>query len=82
MGKPILIGPHTYNFAAAADQAVAKCAAWRVSDADDLASALQRLFGDPDARQGMGWAALEFSRSASGATQRIAGLVASHLPQT
>ena len=81
MGKPVLIGPHTYNFAAAADQAVAKCAAWRVSDADDLASALQRLFGDQDARQGMGWAALEFSRSTGGATQRIADLVASHLPR-
>jgi len=82
MGKPVLIGPHTYNFAAVAEQAVAKGAAWRVSDADDLASALQRLFDDPDARQGMGLAALEFSRSAAGATQRVADLVASYLPQT
>lgn len=81
MSKPVLIGPHTYNFAAAAEQAVAKCAAWRVKDADELASALQRLFGDPDARQSMGWAALEFSRSAAGATQRVADLVASYLPQ-
>ena len=81
MSKPVLIGPHTYNFAAAAEQAVAKCAAWRVKDADELASALQRLCGDPDARQSMGWAALEFSRSAAGATQRVADLIASYLPQ-
>lgn len=79
MSKPVLIGPHTYNFAAAAEQAIAARAAWRVNGSADLAAALQRLFGDTEARQGMGWAALNFSRSAGGATQRIADLVGRYL---
>src|SRR5664279_1310102 len=29
MGKPVLVGPHTYNFELATAQAVAICAAWR-----------------------------------------------------
>jgi 3-deoxy-D-manno-octulosonic-acid transferase len=79
MSKPVLVGPHTYNFAAAAEQAIAARAAWRVHDSADLAAALQRLFGDPEARQSMGWAALDFSSSAGGATQRIADLVGRYL---
>ncbi|MEO8418041.1 MAG: lipid IV(A) 3-deoxy-D-manno-octulosonic acid transferase, partial [Methylophilaceae bacterium] len=39
MGKPALVGPHTYNFAAAAEQAIAARAAWRVNDGADLAAA-------------------------------------------
>lgn len=79
LGKPVLVGPHTYNFAAAAEQAVAARAAWRVHDSADLAAALQRLLGDPEARQSMGWAALNFSSSAGGAAQRIADLVGRYL---
>ncbi len=82
MGKPVLVGPHTYNFASAAEQAISALAAWRVSDSDGLALALQRLFGDPEALKTMGWAALNFSNSAGGATQKIADLVAHYLPET
>lgn len=79
MGKPVLIGPHTFNFELATELAISARAAWRVSDSSGLAAALQRLFGDPEGRQSMSWAALEFSRSAGGATQRIAKLAASYL---
>ena len=81
MGKPVLIGPHTFNFAAATELALEAKAAWRVRDPADLGRALQRLFGDPELRQSMGWKALEFSTSAGGATQRIADLVSQYLSQ-
>lgn len=81
MGKPVLIGLHTYNFESAAELAVAKCAAWRVSDVAELTSALQQLFENPQKIQTMGEAALSFSNSAGGATQRIAELVALYLPK-
>ncbi|MFL9609439.1 lipid IV(A) 3-deoxy-D-manno-octulosonic acid transferase [Methylobacillus sp. Pita2] len=80
MSKPVLVGPHTFNFAAATEMAIAAKAAWRVQDVADLARALQRLFGDPELRQSMSWKALEFSASAGGATQRIADLVSRYLP--
>lgn len=80
MGKLVLVGPHTFNFAAATDMAIAAKAAWRVQDVSDLARALQRLFGDPELRQSMSCKALEFSASAGGATQRIADLVTRYLP--
>lgn len=79
MSKPVLIGPHTFNFAAATEQAIAARAAWRVDDVSGLASALQRLFGDPELRQSMSWAALEFSRSAGGIAQKITALVREYL---
>jgi 3-deoxy-D-manno-octulosonic-acid transferase len=80
MGKPVLIGPHTYNFEAAAQQAIAKCAAWRVEDSAALAAALRELFDHPQKLASMGQAGIDSSSSASGATQRIAGLVGRYLP--
>lgn len=80
MGKPVLVGPHTFNFEAAAEFAIADRAAWRVRDSGELAKAMQRLFGDAEARQAMGWAAIEFSRSAGGAVHKVCDLVARFLP--
>lgn len=80
MGKPVLIGPHTFNFAAATEMAIAGNAAWRVQDLAALANALQRLFSDSAMRHNMSLEALAFTASAGGATQRIASLVARYLP--
>jgi len=79
MSKPVLIGPHTFNFALATEQAIAAKAAWRVKSTDDLVTALQRLFADFELRQSMSWAALHFSQSASGATERVADLLDAYL---
>jgi 3-deoxy-D-manno-octulosonic-acid transferase len=79
MRKPVLIGPYTYNFELATEQAVAKCAAWRVQDSADLAAALQRLFSNEEVRRSMGQAARKFSGSASGAARRIADLAEHYL---
>jgi len=81
MSKPVLIGPHTFNFTQATELAIAAGAAWRVNDSADLANALKRLFGDHEKRQSMSLAALDFSTSEGGATVRIADLIGRYLPQ-
>lgn len=81
VGKPVVIGPHTYNFSAAAEQAITANAALRVQDVQGLAQALRLLFNDAPIRQARGEAALAFSGSARGATGRVANLVSAHLPQ-
>lgn len=81
MGKPVLIGPHTFNFEQASEQAIAHGAALRVADVPALASAVQQLLGDAEMRGRMAQAAQVFSASATGATQRIAALVTEQLNQ-
>lgn len=82
MGKPLLVGPHTYNFEEIAEQAVAQGAALRVQNAGELAEALQRLLSSEQSRKIMSRAALEFSASASGTTQKIADMVQRYLFST
>ncbi|HEY0338291.1 MAG TPA: lipid IV(A) 3-deoxy-D-manno-octulosonic acid transferase [Burkholderiales bacterium] len=71
VGKPVLLGPHTYNFAEAAARAIEAGAALRVQDVDDLARTANRLLYDEEALSGMGRRALEFSRAHQGATDRV-----------
>jgi 3-deoxy-D-manno-octulosonic-acid transferase len=71
VGTPVLLGPHTYNFAEAAERALDAGAALRVGDADELASTADRLLAEPAERLRMSEAALAFSRAYQGATTRI-----------
>ena len=50
VGTPVLIGPHTYNFAQATEQAVANGAAIQVKHAHELVNQLNILFYDPAIR--------------------------------
>lgn len=79
MGKPVLIGPHTFNFEQATDQAIAFGAALRVASEMELEAAAQKLLSDRDTRYRMSEAARAFSVSAVGATQRIVELVSAYL---
>jgi 3-deoxy-D-manno-octulosonic-acid transferase len=79
MGKPVLIGPHTFNFEQATDMAIAAGAAQRVQDSSDLAQHLRTLFADPDRQNAMRAAALRFSNESRGATERTLGLLAQYL---
>lgn len=74
-GKPVLIGPHTYNFSEAVDSAIAAGAARKVADAVDLMRAADALLGDPAARAAAGRAALAFSQTHRGATRRMIDLM-------
>ena len=70
-GAPVLIGPHTFNFADAAQNAIDAGAALRVASADDLARKANELLGDSERLQGMSARAIEFTRAHEGATQRV-----------
>jgi len=74
-GRPILIGPHTWNFAEVASAAIAAGAAMRVADADALATAVTALYRDPARRARMSAAGLAFSAAHRGATERVMALL-------
>ena len=70
VGKPVLIGPHTYNFAQASQLAVASGAALRVQDATELAQTLQNLLSHPGQLAEIGDAGLRFVNANRGATEK------------
>ncbi len=79
IGKPVLIGPHTFNFAQASEQAITAGAARRVDDATMLMTLANRILQQPEKQEAMASAALAFSQQHRGATQRtmegLAGLL-------
>ncbi len=75
-GCPVIVGPHTFNFAQAADDAVACGAAIRIGGADDLASTVEDILAHPERRIGMKEKAIAFSRAHQGATARTMALLA------
>jgi 3-deoxy-D-manno-octulosonic-acid transferase len=75
VGKPVLIGPHTYNFAQATELAVASGAAIQVHDADELVLQLHRLLQDAPRAQTMAEAGLRFVSSNQGATELALSLI-------
>jgi 3-deoxy-D-manno-octulosonic-acid transferase len=75
VGKPVLIGPHTYNFAQASEFACQCGAARRVADSQSLSRALLELFSAPELMQKMAVAGLSFVKSNQGATEKAMALV-------
>lgn len=75
VGKPVLLGRHTYNFAEAAELAIAAGAALRVADAEGVMNAAQRLLTDPRSAARMAEAGLAFCRTHQGATSRALELI-------
>jgi 3-deoxy-D-manno-octulosonic-acid transferase len=75
VGKPVLVGQHTFNFLLATDDAVEAGAALRVQDADDLLRHGARLLGDHALRDAMGARALAFANQHRGATARTVELL-------
>jgi 3-deoxy-D-manno-octulosonic-acid transferase len=69
-GVPVLLGPYTYNFAQAAESAVAAGAAVRVLDAGDAVRRARMLLQDSARRERMGKAGLAFCAEHRGATER------------
>jgi 3-deoxy-D-manno-octulosonic-acid transferase len=75
LGKPVLIGQHTFNFAESTEDALAVGGAQRVADAAGLISAAARLLADAGAREAMGRNALTFANQYRGATRRTLALL-------
>ncbi len=76
VGRPVLVGPHTFNFDAATQQAIEAGAAVRVDDADALVAGALQLLGDAPARARMAEAGRRFAAAHRGAAAQVAGLVA------
>jgi 3-deoxy-D-manno-octulosonic-acid transferase len=79
MGKPILIGPHTFNFAEATNDAIEFGAAIRVHDVNDLRKQIQTFLQHRKQGEEMGKAAIAYSQSATGATQKMLIMIAPYL---
>lgn len=75
VGKPVLIGSHTFNFADAADNAIAAGGALRVANATDLCTQAIRLLDDAVTRIAMGEQARHFAQQHGGATARTMTLL-------
>jgi 3-deoxy-D-manno-octulosonic-acid transferase len=75
VGKPVLIGPHTFNFNAVTADAIAAGAALRVQDAASMLQAATRLLQDDAMRNEMGAHALAFAQQHRGATVRTMAML-------
>ncbi len=80
VGKPVLIGPHTYNFAQASELAVAAGAAHRLASAEDLADHLVELFSKPAQIVAMSEVGKQFVAAHQGATDAALNVIRKFLP--
>ena len=69
LGRPVIVGPHTYNFSEAAQGAIAAGAAVRVADAEEALRAAQSF--DAATRAKMGAQASAFVAAHRGAVKRL-----------
>lgn len=75
VGRPVLIGPYTFNFAEAASLAVEMDAARRVKDANELMTVAINLVNNNASREAMGHAGQIFAARHRGATGRLVALI-------
>ena len=80
VGTPVLIGPSTFNFAAAAQGAIAAGAARQVGDAAALVATARALLVDASGRAAMAAAGRAFTAAHRGATERTLALVERFIP--
>ena len=71
-GCPVFMGPHTFNFAQAAEGAIAAGAAWRCADLDAAVAAACALAERSGARAAAGAAARAYAGQDQGAALRMA----------
>ena len=71
LGRPVIVGPHTYNFEEAAKGAVRAGAAIRVADAAQAVQAAREIAADAPRREEMGRKAREFVAAHRGAVDRL-----------
>jgi 3-deoxy-D-manno-octulosonic-acid transferase len=71
LGRPVIVGPSSYNFAEATDAAVAAGAALRAEDPDQALVLALQLVRDAAQCRRMGEAGLAFTAGHRGAAQRV-----------
>jgi 3-deoxy-D-manno-octulosonic-acid transferase len=75
LGKPVVVGPNTFNFAEITDLLIARGAAVRIGSKSELGNAVVELLGNPDAMQRMGAAAIDVIAHERGALQRTLAII-------
>lgn len=75
-GCPVLVGPHTFNFLQATEDALSAGAARRIQDETDLGATVAGLLADPVQLAGMREAAVSFARAHQGAAGRTLAFIA------
>ncbi len=75
VGRPVIVGPHTFNFEEATEGAIEAGSALRVADAPALAGAVASLFRDPGRREAMAEAGRRFAEKHRGATERTMAML-------
>lgn len=76
VGTPVLVGPHTFNFAQATEDAITEGAALRARDAEDMLSQAGRLLADSGERARIAEAGRRFAAAHRGATARTVAALA------
>ncbi len=79
LGKPVLIGPHTFNFELATVLAIDAGAVLRVQTAEALASTLKTLLENEAQRKNMAHSGLNFVAEHAGATDKTMQLLKRYL---
>ncbi len=79
MGKPVLIGEHTFNFNEVSELAVAQCAAWRVNDVAEINQAIHTLIENPQKQAEMGAVGLALCIASQGATQKMLAIISMNI---
>ncbi|MEK7884359.1 lipid IV(A) 3-deoxy-D-manno-octulosonic acid transferase [Methyloversatilis sp. NSM2] len=74
-GCPVIVGPHTFNFAQAASDSIAAGAAQRARDVGDAAGQTAALLASPARQAAMAEAGIAFAQSHRGATARTLALI-------
>ena len=82
VGKPVLIGPHTFNFEAITADAIAENVAIRVTTAAELMQRVNELLINNARCREMGNHAQQFARKQHGATERTIALLAPLIEST
>jgi 3-deoxy-D-manno-octulosonic-acid transferase len=71
LGRPVIVGPHTYNFEEASESAIAAGAALRVGGAREALGAARALAADPGRARAMGERSRAFVEAHRGAVARL-----------
>lgn len=80
VGTPVLLGPHTFNFAQVADQAIACGAARRAHVASEGVAAALALLHNKSERDALAEAGRRFAQAHRGATARTMTIIERHAP--
>jgi 3-deoxy-D-manno-octulosonic-acid transferase len=75
LGRPILLGEHTFNFQQASADVIDSRAAIRITDVADLVKAMDLLLTNHQVKEEMSTNALDFANQHTGATQRIIAVI-------